>query len=307
MSTRTSLRLVLLLVLAGLIGAACSGKTAEPDQVVVTTTVLGDIVASITAPCDGEPQVLMAVGQDPHSFQASAAQAAAVRSARLTVANGLGLEEGLGSLLEAAASDGIPVLEIAEQLDPIPFTGTTADDDVLDPHVWLDPARMADAVTVIGASLAAVDPDNSDCYTDAAATYREQILETDAEIERTLAPIPTDHRILVTNHGSLGYFADRYGFEILGTIIPGGSTLAEPSPKELAELVEAIRQVGVDAIFVDSTQPQKLAEAVSKEVGYPVQVVGIYTGSLGPAGSGAETYPTMLATNADRIADALGG
>jgi zinc/manganese transport system substrate-binding protein len=164
---------------------------------------------------------------------------------------------------------------------------------------------MADAVTVIGSSLAAVDPDNSDCYSDTATAYREQILATDTEIERTLAPIPTDQRILVTNHGSLGYLADRYGFEILGTIIPGGSTLAEPSPKELANLVEVIRQAGVDAIFVDSTQPQKLAEAVSKEVGYPVQVVGIYTGSLGPAGSGAETYPTMLTTNAERIAAAL--
>lgn len=305
MNTRTSLRLIPLLVLASLIGAACGGNTDEPDQVVVTTTILGDIVTSITAPCDGDPQVLMAVGQDPHSFQASAAQAAAVRSARLTVANGLGLEEGLDSLLEAASSDGIPVLEIAEHLDPIPFTGTAAAAGVLDPHVWLDPVRMADAVTAIGAALAELDPDESDCYTNAAATNREQILATDTEIEQTFAPIPTDRRVLVTNHGSLGYFADRYGFEILGTIIPGGSTLAEPSPRELANLVEVIRQTGVDAIFVDSTQPQKLAEAVSKEVGYPVQVVSIYTGSLGPAGSGAETYPTMLVTNAERIADAL--
>ena len=110
---------------------------------------------------------------------------------------------------------------------------------------------------------------------------------------------------MVTNHEAFGYFADRYGFEIVGVVIPGGSTLAEPSSSELADLVEVINQSGTSAIFAETTQPSSLAEAVAAELGDDVEVVELFTESLGGPGSGAETLQEMLLTNAARISEAL--
>jgi zinc/manganese transport system substrate-binding protein len=120
-----------------------------------------------------------------------------------------------------------------------------------------------------------------------------------------LADIPASRRKLVTNHDSLGYFADRYGFEIIGAVVPGGSTLGDPSSAELAGLVEKISSAGVPAIFAETTEPTALAEAVAREVGDDVVVVELYTGSLGEQGSGADTLIGMLLTDAGRIAGAL--
>jgi zinc/manganese transport system substrate-binding protein len=117
--------------------------------------------------------------------------------------------------------------------------------------------------------------------------------------------VPDERRILVTNHDSLGYFADRYGFEVVATVIPGGSTLGEPSSAELAELVALIGETGVPAIFAENVEPSTLAEAVAAEAGSGVAVVELYTDSLGEAGSGADTLIGMLLTNAERIAGAM--
>jgi zinc/manganese transport system substrate-binding protein len=132
-------------------------------------------------------------------------------------------------------------------------------------------------------------------------------LDLDTEIAGILAGIPAEQRKLVTNHRSLGYFAERYGFEVVGAIIPGGATLAEPSPADLAALTDTLRREGVRAIFTESTRPAALAEALAAELGEQVAVVGLYTESLGEAGSGAETYIGMQRLNAERIAAALGG
>jgi zinc/manganese transport system substrate-binding protein len=111
---------------------------------------------------------------------------------------------------------------------------------------------------------------------------------------------------MVTNHEAFGYFADRYGFEILGVVIPGGSTLAQPSSAELAGLVEVMEQSGTRAIFAETTEPTTLADAVAAELGDDVEVVELFTESLGGPGSGAETLAAMLLTNAGRISEALG-
>ena len=111
---------------------------------------------------------------------------------------------------------------------------------------------------------------------------------------------------MVTNHEAFGYFAARYGFETIGVVIPGGSTLAEPSSAELADLVEIMEQSGTNVIFAETTQPTTLAEAVAAELGDDVEVVELFTESLGGPGSGAETLSEMLLTNAGRISEALG-
>ena len=121
-----------------------------------------------------------------------------------------------------------------------------------------------------------------------------------------LYTVPEGERKLVTSHGSFDYFADQYGFDVVGVIIPGGSTTAEPSSEELADLVHVIEEEEVGAIFGETIEPTDLAETISAEVGSDVVVVELYTGSLGEPGSDAGTYIWMLKTNAGLIADALG-
>jgi zinc/manganese transport system substrate-binding protein len=117
--------------------------------------------------------------------------------------------------------------------------------------------------------------------------------------------LPTDRRILVTNHEVFSYFADRYGFRVAGVVIPGGTTSAEPSAADLADLADVIRTEQVPAIFADSSSPTKLAEALADEVG-AVKVVELYSESLGEIGSDGGTYLDLLRTDATRIVDALG-
>jgi zinc/manganese transport system substrate-binding protein len=311
------LKAVLALALSALAaGCGASGEATSlpeaacrPLHVVASTSILGDVLASLVGE-QGVVEVLMPRGVDPHAFQVSARQATAMRRADLVVVNGLGLEEGMGGAVEAAAADGVRVVEAGSFVEPLPVALGYGEDDPghgsLDPHIWTDPARMAQVVTGLGEALTAADPACPQRWRDAAEAYREELLALDEEIEAILEAIPADRRKLITNHHALGYFADRYGFIILGAVIPGGSTLAEPSPADLADLVRTLEREGVRAIFAETTRPADLAEALAAELGGEVAVVELFTGSLGEPGSGAETYPAMQRTNARRIAAALG-
>ncbi len=282
-----------------LLAAGCSGGDGTDRRLVVaTTTVLGDVVSAIAAD-RVEVEVLLPVGADPHDYRPSSRQVATLLEADLVVANGLGLEEGLEDILQRAVDDGARVVQIAGSLDPIPFG--SARSDGLDPHVWLDPVRMARAAHLIGEALTDVYPGED--WAAAAGEYADRLLKTHEEIEGLLAGVAV--RKLVTNHGALGYFAARYGFDIVGTIIPGGATLAEPSSADLAALVAIIDREGVAAIFVETTEPSLLAEAIAAETEQEVAVVELYTESVGEAGSGADTLIGMLLVNAERIAGAL--
>jgi zinc/manganese transport system substrate-binding protein len=290
------------LALIVLLGACSDDGVPEGLTVVATTTILGDVVANVVGG-DAEVVVLAPLGADPHDFQPSSAQVATINEADLVVANGLSLEEGLEDILDGAASDGANVIELAPQLDPLPF-GSGDDSDSQDPHVWLDPVRMGDAARLIASKLTAID--GSVDWNARADAYAAELAALDGEIEAMLAAIPEGGRLLVTNHDSLGYFAARYEFNVIGTVIPGGTTLADPSSEALAELVSVMETAGVTAIFAETTLPAVLAEAVAAELGSDVEVVSLYTGSLGEAGSGAETLIDMLRTNAERIAEGLG-
>jgi zinc/manganese transport system substrate-binding protein len=138
-----------------------------------------------------------------------------------------------------------------------------------------------------------------------AEAYATQLSDVDVLIDQQLAEIPDGQRVLLTNHEVFGYFADRYGFEVVGVIIPGGDTLAEPSSAELAALVEEIEHEGVSAIFADSSSSTDLADTLAAETGQDVEVVALFTESLGEPGSGGETYVELIQTNADRITEAL--
>jgi zinc/manganese transport system substrate-binding protein len=287
-----------------LLASACSGSSESDNAgdrlaVVATTSILGDVVSNIVGD-DVAVQVLMPIGADPHDYQPSAQQVAAVAGADLVVANGLSLEESLNDVLQSAIGDGANILEIGPIVDPIERSGT---DGEWDPHVWLDPLRGAEAVEVIGAELSHLDSEVD--WELRARDYAAELRAVNASIEEILAAIPADDRVLVTNHDSLGYFAERYGFEVVGMVIAGGSSLAAPSAGDLAALVEVMIDREVPAIFTESTDSTVLAESVAAEAGGDIAVIEIYTGSLGEPGTGAETLLGLLVTNARRIASAL--
>lgn len=297
-------------ILIALLAVACGNGGSEQPRIVVTTNILGDVVRAVAGD-EAVVEVLIPLGADPHEFQASSAQVATMARADLVVANGLGLEEGLITVLEGLKTDGVNVFEVAPQLDPIEFAGDHDEEEEggghahdLDPHVWMDPLRMARAAELVSDELSRVDPDGG--WAGRAGVYAAGLEAAHAEIEQMLETVPADSRVLITNHDTLGYFADRYDWEVLSTVIPGGSTTGAPSSGHLAELVALIRSRGLPAIFVDATGPDDHARAVAAEVG-GVEVVPLHTGSLTDTDGPAPTLVELLLYNAREITRALGG
>jgi len=304
-------------VAIALTAAACSSvddaESGAPSvRIVATTTVLGDIVSQIVGDA-ARVETLMPIGVDPHEFQPSSGQVAAMALADLVVANGLGLEEGIDDLLSTLENDGATVLRVGELVDPLPFdredgtcdpSSNESMEGECDPHVWMDPVRMVDASVAIGDALVAIDP--SIDWPAGVDAYVGELEALDAEVQSLVSTLDPEDRILVASHEALAYFAARYGFEIVGTVIPGGSTLADPSSLELAELVTVIDDLGIPAIFAETLSPMVLADAVAAEAEGNVDVVVLYTGSLGPPDSGADTYVGLIRTDARLIVEALG-
>ena len=259
--------------------AGCGGDGSEDEagtQVVATTSILGDVVAHVAPEVDVE--VVMPRGADPHEFAPSARQAEAMADADLLVVNGSGFESGLDSAIDAAGDDVFTATDHVERRGD-------------DPHFWTDPAQMV----AVAEALDALLPGDGQAYVD-------ELRALDDEIEATLAPV--EQRVLVTNHEVLGYFADRYDFDVIGTVIPSLSTRAEASAADIEELADVLRDEGVRAVFAETTSSADLAEALADEVG-DVEVVELFAESLGEPGDGADTYVDMQRANAQRIADAL--
>lgn len=303
-------KLILLIVVVSLVGAACSPgsvpETTEGVTIVATTTILGDIAREIVGD-KGSVEVLLPIGVDPHDFQPSSSQVVAIYQADLVIANGLGLEGSLMDVLDTASSDGVTVVAVGRLVEPVTLDRREPceedDERTCDPHVWLDPERDASIARIIGAELVVVD--GSVDWLVRADEFAADLARTDEVVAEILSTIPDQGKLLVTNHDSLGYFADRYGFDVIGTVIPGGSTLAEPSSADLAGLIATINETGTTAIFTETSASTALADAIADEVEHEVAVIRLYTGSLGEPGSGADTLIGMLITNARLIADGL--
>lgn len=318
--------LILLLAGLGLTATGCGSTQDQSDRtagterptVVVTTSILGDVVTNVVGE-DADVEVVMPPGTDPHEFEASARQVAEMSEADIIITNGLGFEANLSAAVDAARQDGVPVYEVGPDVDPQPFppgftededhtteTGDQHADEPVDPHFFTDPERVADGAENIAATLgdeaAALDTPG---LRDRATAYADQIRSTSDRIADELSAIPGANRKLVTNHEVFGYFADRYDFEVIGTVVPSGTTLAEPSSQDLANLAATIQETGVPALFADSSSPTQLADALAEETGVDVQVVTLFSESLGGPNSGAATYLEMIQTNADRITAAL--
>lgn len=314
------------LLLAGC-GAGEAGESADDGGETVayaTTTQLGSITAEITECVGTQTVTLMGPGDDPHVFAPSSSEIAEMSRAPLVVANGLGLETSMASALQTAAEDGVNVLEVAPQLDPLPFAahdghsheehgdgeehshdeGDGHDHSGDDPHVWMDVSRMATAAEVIGAELA--DATGDDAYVDCAAETASGLQETHDSIVETLSAVPEDQRTLMTDHAAYNYLADAYDVEISAVVVPGGSTDGEPSSQDLARLSAQIDAEGVDALVTSVQTSNRLIEALAEESDDEVPLVQLYESGLGEPGSEAETYREAMEYNARTLAEALG-
>jgi manganese/iron transport system substrate-binding protein len=173
-----------------------------------------------------------------------------------------------------------------------------------DPHFWLDPTNVVTYVANIRDGLISVDPAGAEVYRANAERYIAQLNELDRFIASEVAAIPEANRKLVTNHESFGYFADRYGFRIIGTIVPGVSTGVSPSAQQLARLIERVRDAGARVIFLETGANPQLAEQLARETGLTI-VSDLYTHSLSEADGPAPTYIDMMRYNVKRIVEAL--
>ena len=173
-----------------------------------------------------------------------------------------------------------------------------------DPHVWMDPTLVARWADEIAEVLAEIDPAHEAEYAARAAELAAEMDKLDEWIMDQVEVVPRHRRVIVTDHDVLGYFAQRYGFELLDSVVPGFSTVAEPSARHLAELRELLAEHAVPAIFVGTTVNPQVAESIADDLG--IVVVPIYTGSLSEVGGAADTYDRFMRTNVERIVAALG-
>lgn len=280
--------------------------------VVVTFSVLGDLVRNV-----GGDYVTVTVlaggGVDSHTFSPGAADAAALADARLVFENGLGFEPWLVDLYQASGShaaltvvtEGLPLISADEPTTRGAGGGAQSGLQGYDPHVWHSAANAITMTQKIRDALVQADPANAAAYAANAEAYSARLRALDDWVMAQASALPAERRKLVTTHDTLAYFAQRYGFEVVGTVLPATTEGASPSAQDFAALVEAVRAAGVPAVFAENVSSDSLLNQIAAEAGVEV-VATLYTDALGPPGSGVETYIDMMRSNVTTITTALG-
>ncbi len=313
---RITLPLVAFLLVLAWAAAACGGNSEDRSddrlRVVATTTQIEALTREVGSDHIQLTGILPA-GADAHEFEPTASDLAAIEDADLILRHGIGLDNWLDDTLESGSNARVVTVTEGIELEPPALehadeeTGEGNEDEEdggLDPHVWHDPDRVTIMVDNIAEALDHADEANKSAYDASAADYRAELDRTKAEIDAIIGEIPAQNRKLVTNHDAFGYFADAFGLEIVGAVIPSSSTEAEPSAEDTVALLETIEREGVRAIFAESSVNAELARTLANDAGVII-VDDLYGDSLGEPGSGAETVHGMLLSNARKIADAL--
>ena len=281
----------------------------EKLNVVATTSIVADVVRQIGGE-EIDLKILIPLGVDPHAFEPTPRDIAVVANAHVIFSNGLGLEGFLDVLISNAGkqtslvpvSYGIRPLESANQNHE---QAEEDDDDHgdVDPHTWFDPHNVILWSQLIKTTLQTLDPENASFYKQRAEAYQSELENLDAWILEQVAQIPEANRKLVTDHQVFSYFAERYGFEQTGTVVPGYNASAQPSAKELADLAQAIEGTGVKAIFVGKTVNPDLAQQIAEDMG--IKIIFLYTGSLSAGDEAAASYIDFMRYNTQTIVESL--
>jgi len=229
---------------------------------------------------------------DPHEYEPRPSDTLAIRDAALVFESGGDLDQWVGELVESAGGN----VEAVRVLEP----------GGEDPHWWQDPRNAIRAVANLRDGLIAADPDGKKTYTTNAAAYTDKLKRLDRSVAACIEQIPERQRKLVTTHDALGYYADRYGLDVVGALIPSLSSQAQPSGKDIEELVQQMERLDVKAIFPENSLNPKLEKAVARETGAKVGTA-LYADTLGPEGSAGSTYVGSIEANTTAIVEGLAG
>lgn len=292
------------LLLTCLALAACQATPQSPAQestpgaelsVLAAETFLADIAQNVAGERVAVESILP-LDLDPHTYEPTPQDLVKITNSQLLIVNGAGFEFWMDELIENSGGEQL-VIEASEGL-------AESSERPGDPHFWLDPVSVITYVENIRDGLSTVDPAGELVYRRNAAAYIDELKMLDVWIMDYVKQLPKERRILVTNHESFGYYADRYGFEIIGTIIPSASTGSSPSAQQLVQLVDEIRRTNAPAIFLESGSNPQLAEQVARET--DVKVIGdLYTHSISPPDGAAPSYLDMMMYNTRTIVEAL--
>ena len=337
---RKALGLAGALIAGGAFLAGCgSGDGSAGDEpsvrAIATTTQIADVVREIGGE-EVDVTQLLQPNTDPHDYEPRPSDVEAFPDADVVFINGGHLDEWVEELIADSGSSA-RVVDLGASI-PVELKGGGHSHDhggekaageehghdhggekaageehghdhggeEVDSHWWHDPTNVEAAAAKVAAVLSQLDPEAKAVFAGNARTYEERLSSLDRQIRSCIEQIPASDRKLVTDHGAFGYFANRYGIEVVGTVIPALTTQAEPSAGDLAELEETIEREGVEAVFPESSVPSTTAEAIARDTGASAEFV-LYGDSLGPADSDAATYIGMMETNADQITRGLSG
>lgn len=308
-----------LLITLTLLVSACQVKPVADQnnqtgiKVIAVESFLADIVQNVAGDRLAV-ETLMPEGLDPHSFEPTPRDVARISDSDILFANGAGFEAWLEDVIENLPEDLVVVEASAglqsravdedQHADEEEFADEDEHDNEIDPHFWLDPTLVITYTENIRDGLIAIDPAGEEIYTSNTEEYIQQLKDLDVYIQEKIAVIPVERRLFVTNHESFGYFADRYGFEIVGTIIHSVSSGSAPSAQQMAELVDQMRANGAIAIFMETGSNPQLAEQLSTETGIKV-VYDLYTHSITDAAGNAPSYIDLMKYNVEQIVRAL--
>lgn len=310
-------RLTALTLLAAILLAACLSSpegsspqtpTLRPAQggasgglrVLATTTFLADIAQNVAGQ-RVEVASLIPVGVDPHEYQLTPQDTTRISQSRVLIANGVGYETWLQKTLDSVGGQRVEVIA-STGLTPHPVTSGGHPEG--DPHLWLDPNNVIQYVENIRDGLTQADPAGASVYKANAAAYIKQLKSLDTWITEQVNQVPPEKRMLVTNHEAFGYFAARYGFKIIGTIIPSLSTEASPSAQQMAALIDQIKATKAPAIFVEVGVNTNMAEQIASETGTKV-VSDLYLETLSAKNGPAPDYISMMKYDVTQIVEAL--
>jgi ABC-type Zn uptake system ZnuABC Zn-binding protein ZnuA len=299
--------LVPLLSILSIVLAACAPSSAvSPQATTLKVVAVESFLADITRQVAGERVIVVSLieaGMDPHTFEPIPRDIITISESRLLIVNGGGLENWLQKMIDVQ-SISIPIVVASSGLTPRLPSSAERLDEQIDPHFWLDPVNVEAYVRNIRDALIEMDPAGRDDYERNADQYILQLDELNTWIEGEVAQIPPENRLLVTNHESFGYFADRYGFKIIGTIIPSVSSGSTPTALQLTDLIGKIQYAKVKAIFLEAGSNPELAQTIASETGVTI-VTGLLTHSLTGSDGPADTYINMMKYDTQLIVDAL--
>lgn len=278
------------------------GQQVGPHQVMAVESFLADITRNVAGQ-RVEVVSLLETGMDPHTYEPAPRDIIAISESQLLVENGAGLESWL-KVIQDQESITIPVVEASAGIPPRTPSSAELVDEPIDPHFWLDPISVITYAQNIRDGLIAMDPEGRDAYETTTDNYIAQLKDLDSWITTQVDQVTPENRLLVTNHESFGYFADRYGFEIVGTLIPSVSSEAMPTAHQMTDLIQRIKATHARAIFLEAGTNPELAQTIADETGVIV-ISGLLTHSLtGPDGP-ADSYINMMKYNTLLIVDAL--